>query len=181
MTNTAHTSREYSNGASRSSSASYTHLSLRWLRICAGLICCALFHLTAPAQNLQHSKSSQDSGLRHDSSVDPVSLSLNLQITLGTYKGRGGSTMPVALRYSSKLWRLDFDYSPSPCQSEPGGDHGVPPLCDDNEYTVLNAVYGDPNHDRMTPGWSSTLELPYVISDPEWFTILGEPCEFGKC
>ncbi|MFL6285815.1 MAG: hypothetical protein ACJ74Q_21965 [Pyrinomonadaceae bacterium] len=139
----------------------------------AALLLCVLLPARLAAQNVQHSKSSQDMGLRHDFSIDPVSLSLNIEITLGAYKGRGDSSMPVALRYSSKLWRLDCSGYHPPCQ--PTG------FCDDNAYTTLDAVYGDPNHDRMTPGWSSTLQLPYVSTDPEWFTILGEPCDFDKC
>ncbi len=126
------------------------------------------------AQNVQHSKNSQDLGLRHNFTVDPVSLSLNIQITLGGYNGRGGSTLPVALRYSSKVWRLEYQDFKPPCAPPPG-------LCDDITYTMLNAVYGDPNYDRMSAGWSNTLELPYVISEPEWYVITGEPCDYDKC
>lgn len=136
------------------------------------LLICSLIGSPASAQNVQHSKNSQDLGLRHDFTVDPVSLSLNIQITLAAYKGRGGTTLPVGLRYSSKVWRLDYaDY-------HVGGPVG---LGDDNNYTMLNAVYGDPGQDRMAQGWSSTLQMPYLISTPEWFDSQGNPCAPDKC
>src|SRR3954466_1859763 len=152
--------------------ASYTPLTLYSCRnalALTALLLCVLLPARLAAQNVQHSKNSQDLGLRHDFKIDPVSLSLNIEITFGAYKGRGGSVLPVSLQYSSKLWRLDFD------EFVVGGPVGLP---DDNNYTKLNAVYGDPNHDRMTPGWSSSLELPYLIDDPEWYDPFGMPCDF---
>lgn len=138
------------------------------------VILVAFGFVSVSAQNVQHSKNSEDLGLRHNFTVDPVSLSLNLQITLANYNGRGGSTLPVVMRYSSKVWRLDyFDFKP-PCQPPPGA-------CDDITYTMLNAMYGDPDYERISPGWSSTLELPTVISNSEWFVGTGEPCDYEKC
>jgi len=140
------------------------------LWLLAAIVSCVLPNFTA-AQNIQHSKDTQDLALRHNFTIDPVSLSLNIQITLGEYKGRGASALPISLRYSSKLWRLDYSGYRSP---EYGGG-----LTDDITYTMLSAVYGDPNHDTMTPGWSSSLELPYRIEDPERFRSTGTPCDIS--
>jgi len=136
------------------------------------LIVLALCSVPATAQNVQHSNNSKDLALRHDFSVDPVSLSLNLQLTLGSYSQRGGSPLPVSMRYSSKLWRLDYvDFKP-PCLPDPIG-------CDEITYTMLSAVYGDPVDNFMTEGWSSSLRPPYVMADSEVFNSLGRPCDPG--
>lgn len=140
----------------------------------AALLFCALLPARTFAQNLQHSKASRDLGMRHDFKVDPVSLSMNVQITFGAYKGRGG-TVPVGLRYSSKVWRLDY------VGHVVGGTVEYP---DDNIYTMLTPVYGDPDHDRMPAGWSSTLFPPEVVDElgGEWYDALGNPCSlFESC
>ncbi len=139
------------------------------------LLLCVLLPARLAAQNVQHSKASQDLGMRHNFKVDPVSLSMNIDITFGSYKGRGGTVMPVGLMYSSKVWRLDY------FGHIVGGTVEYP---DDTVYTMLTPVYGDPNHDRMPPGWSSTLFPPEVVGDVggEWYDALGNPCSlFDSC
>jgi hypothetical protein len=71
-------------------------------------ICCTLL-LTSPslAQNIQHPQNAADFKERSDLHVDPATLSMQLQIPLGSYPGRGDADFPITLYYSPKLWRME--------------------------------------------------------------------------
>jgi RHS repeat-associated protein len=62
----------------------------------------------AQAQDIQHTQNKADQSLRSDARVDPSTLGMAIQIPLGSYAGRGGTSLPIAINYSSKLWRIEY-------------------------------------------------------------------------
>lgn len=72
-------------------------------------ICCLLL-LASPslAQNIQNTQNAADFKERSDLHIDPATLSMQLQIPLGSYPGRGGADFPITLYYSPKLWRMNY-------------------------------------------------------------------------
>ncbi len=60
------------------------------------------------AQKVEDTKNTPDSGLRGEMRVDPTTLALGFQLSLGNYPGRAGSSLPVTISYSSKVWRINF-------------------------------------------------------------------------
>jgi len=64
---------------------------------------------SVPAQqNVQYTNKSVDLGLRGDFKVNPSTHGLELQIPLASYPQRGGSSLPAAISYSSKVWRIAY-------------------------------------------------------------------------
>src|SRR5918912_3276899 len=80
----------------------------RAMRMALLLVVCGLICWPTPslAQNVKHTQNNLDQALRSDFRVDPTTLGLGFQLTLSGYPGRGGTSMPVTLSYSSKLWRM---------------------------------------------------------------------------
>src|SRR3712207_1262259 len=80
-------------------------LSLLLLLCAAGL---------ASAQNIQQTSGAADLNLRSNLTVNPSTLALEFQVTLGGYPGRGGLSVTVTLNYSSKVWRVAYEsYTPT--------------------------------------------------------------------
>src|SRR5678810_369213 len=67
-----------------------------------------LLSLSAKAQTPQkpNTDSALDNRMRSDATVDPVSMSLQLSLNLGSYPGRDGLALPITMRYSSRLWGI---------------------------------------------------------------------------
>ena len=67
-----------------------------------------LLSLSANAQTPQkpNTDSSLDNRMRSDATVDPLTLSLQLSINLGSYPGRDGLALPITMNYSSHLWGI---------------------------------------------------------------------------
>src|SRR5882672_10940514 len=70
---------------------------------------------------------------------------MNLQVPLGSYPGRGVS-LPINLNYSSKVWRLGFIRS---IYYTYGGSN-----------SVAEAIYSE----YATAGWTTSLDVPIL----EW-------------
>jgi len=92
----------------------------------------------ASAQNIQDTKNNSNSVVSLSSRVDPTSLGMNFTLQLGSYPGRG-TTVPVALRYSSKVWNLRYVES---------YQYGSPPV----DVSLLSPEY---KH-----GWSTSIDQP---------------------
>ncbi len=58
-------------------------------------------------QDIRYTKGNSDSALRSNFSVDPSTFGMSVNVPLAEYPGRGNA-LPVNLRYSSKLWRINF-------------------------------------------------------------------------
>lgn len=89
--------------------------------------------------NVQNAQNTVDFKMRSDARIDPSSLSLQLQIPLGNYPGRGGAGLPVTLYYSSKLWRIE---------------HKDTTVSNGETDSRFQAKYGD----STAAGWTSSLD-----------------------
>jgi RHS repeat-associated protein len=100
------------------------------------LLFCSLFASNAVAQNIQFTQGSVGSG--QDNTI---------QIPIVAYPGRGGSSLPVTLYYSSRVWRighLNTFYNPTWHKYQ----------------SVSEAIYAE----FSTAGWKTSLDLPVI----EW-------------
>jgi hypothetical protein len=57
----------------------------------------------------QDTNNTVDSGSRSGMRVDPSTLALGFQLSLGNYPGRAGTSLPSNISYSSKVWRIEFE------------------------------------------------------------------------
>lgn len=105
---------------------------------------CALL-TTVTAQNVQHTGNSPDQALRSDARIDPSTFGLGIGIPLGGYPGRGGSSLPINLRYSSKVWRTDYL---STHENQIGFTH-----------TWTRGKFAE----RSAAGWTSSLDVPRIV------------------
>src|ERR1700745_4326969 len=69
----------------------------------------SVFAQTAPP-NIQYTNKTVDLGLRGELRINPSTRALEIQINLGNYAGRAGLNLPVILNYSSKVWRVDYNF-----------------------------------------------------------------------
>jgi RHS repeat-associated protein len=104
-----------------------------------GLLCLAA---AAPArgQNVQFTQGGVGSGLEK-----------TLSIPIASHPGRGEAGMPVALNYSSKVWRLGFIKTV---------DGTVPGLYGFGKRAVAEAIYAE----HSAAGWTTSLDPPRL----EW-------------
>lgn len=99
----------------------------------------------APAQNVQYTSKSGDLGLRSGFKVNPSTHGLELRIPLAEYPGRAGTGIPVALNYSSKVWRMKYaTYYQT---------HGI---------TGYAAIYGE----NSQAGWTFSAGFPVIDTEP---------------
>src|SRR3982751_3154804 len=95
-----------------SNSASTCHHTFSFSGLASAFIlacCCLMLWATSSvAQEINNGPSAADFKQRSDVHVDPSTLSMQLQIPLGSYPGRGGGSFPITLYYSPKLWRMDY-------------------------------------------------------------------------
>ena len=62
------------------------------------------------AQNVQDTKDDKSHRVTLDAQIDPASLGLNFTLQMANYPQRQGS-LPVVMRYSSKVWNIEFESS----------------------------------------------------------------------
>lgn len=60
------------------------------------------------AQSIQYTHNKPDQAMRSAMRVDPATLGLSIEVPIAGYPGRGGTSVPINLSYSSKQWRIDF-------------------------------------------------------------------------
>ncbi len=120
----------------------------RTIRFAFGFLALSTWSAGVAAQNIQDTKNKPDQTLRADARVDPATHGLSLQIPLGTYPGRAGLNLPLAITYSSKLWRLEYDGN--------GDQHNAP-------HTRVRAVFAE----ETVAGWTSSFKAPTIdINSP---------------
>lgn len=88
----------------------------------------------------EDTKNNKDKTSRSNATVNPTSLGLELSIPLGNVPGRAGSSTPIVLNYSSKLWQTDKYRINLPSPAE-----------------YVNAIYGD----QSDSGWTTNLQAIY--------------------
>lgn len=93
------------------------------------------------AQNIKYTKGATDSALRGSLEVDPSTLGLSLQVPLAEYPGRGVS-LPVSLRFSSKLWRISF--------------------LDHFQTTITKTRTEGKFAEGSIAGWTTSLDIPWL-------------------
>ncbi len=63
------------------------------------------------AQSIQYTNNKPDQALRSAMRVDPSTLGLSIDVPIGSYQGRGGTSLPINLSYASKQWRIAYEES----------------------------------------------------------------------
>lgn len=98
-----------------------------------------LLGMSVQAQNIQFTQGSVGSGLDNTMSV-----------SLRIYPGRGGTSLPVNLNYSSRVWKLKYLHTP--------GEWNL------GQYWCGNSVVEAVFAEYSTAGWTSSLDVPVL----EW-------------
>jgi RHS repeat-associated protein len=124
----------------------------------------SVFAQTAPP-NIQYTNKTFDLGLRGELRINPSTRALEIQINLGNYAGRAGLNLPVILNYSSKVWRVDYNfYNPGQFTSS-GNPIG-------NGFTGVVARYAE----HSAAGWTSSLGFPFFDNAPiQYYNYGGGP------
>src|ERR1051326_3449487 len=127
-----------------------------------------LLSLSANAQTPQkpNTDSSLDNRMRSDATVDPLTLSLQLSINLGSYPGRDGLVLPITMNYSSHVWGIHH-VTTDTCG-------GFPPW---TYYQRYRPEYGR----GSMAGWTSPLGMSDSLGtvDLEFYDINGHPVSTG--
>lgn len=126
----------------------------RLLVIGALLTATLLLATSVFAQQKQYTENKSDLALRSEARIDPATLGMSLEIPLGGAPGRAGTSLPISVRYSSKLWRMKYIYL-------------VPGVSGDAK------VWTKPKFsENAWSGWTSSLEPPRIEYTPhqkyEW-------------
>jgi RHS repeat-associated protein len=113
------------------------------------------------AQNVKNSDNKADKNLKSLAKVNRSTLAMEFSLPLINYPGRNGNTLPVAISYSSKLWRIQansvwWDNTPFGAV---------------RYHTETTPMYAE----RSAAGWTSSLRPPHVVDSLELYNQLGEP------
>src|ERR1700741_2759544 len=117
------------------------------------LFMCAVYPLSICGQtpaNIANSSKAADLNLRSNLRVNPSTLAVEFDITLGNYPGRGGLSVPIPFHYPSKVWRVAYRSDVPPVQNAPDGQ-----MLDG--YATVAALYG--------PSWTSSIGAPFILYD----------------
>lgn len=117
------------------------------------LLLCAVYPFTVTGQtpaNIANSSKAADLNLHSNLRVNPATLAVEFDITLGNYPGRGGLSVPITFHYSSKVWRVAYRSYVAPVQNTFDGQ-----MLDG--YTTVAALYG--------PAWTSSIGVPFILYD----------------
>src|ERR1044072_640068 len=127
-----------------------------------------LLSLAGNAQTPQkpNTDSSLDNRMRSGATVDPLTLSLQLSINLGSYPGRDGLVLPITMSYSSHLWGIHHVTT--------DGCGGFPPW---TYYQRYRPEYGR----GSMAGWTSPLGMSDFVGtvDLELYDSNGHPVSTG--
>src|SRR6266404_8542718 len=126
----------------------------RWLGFLCLVLITAFYPLVVQAQNappnVQYTNKAVDLGLRGNLTVNPSTRAVEIQIPLGGYVGRAGFNVPIAISYSSKVHRIQYEaYNPGHyTYSGPIGDG----------YTLVSDRFAE----YSSAGWTSTVGFPVL-------------------
>jgi len=127
-----------------------------------------LLSLSTNAQTPQkpNTDSALDNRMRSGATVDPMSMSLQLSISLGSYPGRDGLALPITMNYSSRLW---------------GIHHVTTEKCGMNPLWVYYQRYRPEYGRGSMAAWTSPLGMSDWTGtvDLETYDINGHPVSTG--
>jgi RHS repeat-associated protein len=106
-----------------------------------------------------------DQNLKSLAHINPSTLALELEIPFANYPGRRGNNVGAALRYSSKLWRMDNEFTYF--TTSPSGFRSY--------ITLLRPIYAE----RSIAGWTSSLDFPMIEEKLDLYNQDGHPFSFG--
>ena len=110
-----------------------------------------LLPLSVWAQAVENTQNKADSALRSGMHVDPSTLSIGFQLSLGSFPGRAGSTLPINVSYSSKVWRMDFeDIGRFPSGSTIDRSRAIPRFAE-----------------HSASGWTTNFDIP-ILEELGW-------------
>lgn len=107
------------------------------------VVCLTVMTDAALGQSIKHTENTVDSSMRGSLQVDPSTLGMTLEIPLGEYPGRNGLSVPIALSYGSKLWRMET------VEGFPGTAA---------YHTQSEARFAE----HSVSGWTSSLDIPEI-------------------
>jgi RHS repeat-associated protein len=107
-----------------------------------------------------------DSNLKSLARINPSTLAMELTLPLMSYPGRSGNSLPFALHYSSKLWRM----------KNKATYYYTTPIGNYRQYvTQLLPTYAE----RSAAGWTSSIAFPVIEEKLEKFDQDGDPFSLG--
>src|SRR3712207_2375287 len=118
---------------------------------------------SSSAQKVEDTKNTPDAGLRGEMRVDPTTLALSFQLSLGNYPGRAGNSLPVTISYSSKVWRINFQ--------------------DITNQAIPRSRAVPKYAEHSASGWTTNMDVP-TLEGLEWqpYDALGTPvCASPSC
>jgi RHS repeat-associated protein len=137
------------------------------LTIFSFLLCVSYSH----AQNVQYPDKKPDQMSKESLQIDPVTGALNIEMPLRVYTGRGGTSIPLSLRYSSKVWRMEYESF----LNNQNCDYG-PSTCSTNSITLTNPRFAP----ESSSGWTVSMQMPRISGDG-LFVANGKDCVIGDC
>ncbi len=128
-------------------------------------VCFCQFMVRAQSSAPQYTNNTPEQVLRGSARINPSTLAMEFSLPFGAYPGRNGSSIPVGLNYSSKIWRMD---------------NGS--FLDPVTHITTRATQGVYS-DHSMGGWSHTLQVPTLdLSMLTWsFSPNGDPSGSDPC
>ena len=114
----------------------------------------------------QETTNKTDQTLCGSGRVNPSTLGMEFNLSLGSYPGRG-INVPISMSYSSKTWRMKW------LGSIDGG------IVSGDCRSLNEAVYSE----NSASGWTTSLGVPYIeyTGKDNLYTTRGFPLDEGLC
>jgi RHS repeat-associated protein len=103
-----------------------------------------------------------DQNLKSISRVNPSTLAMEMSLSLITYPGRNGNSLPVGFSYSSKIWQMDSSVT---------WFYNEPYSGNKKYVTDVYAKYAD----RTSAGWTSMMMPPRLDERLDIYNQYGKP------
>jgi RHS repeat-associated protein len=132
-----------------------------FLRLFLSGLLISFLSICLTAQNVKNSDNKADKNIKSVAKINPSTLAMEFSIPLMSFPGRGGNGLPVAIRYSSKLWRIQANsvwWDNTPYNAV-------------RYHTETTPMYAE----RSAAGWTSSLRPPHMVENLELYNQLGEP------
>ena len=133
------------------------------------IIISALIGLSFLSTVFGQQENNKDQTLRGSGRVNPSTLAMEFDLSLGGYPGRG-INVPISISYSSKVWRMQY--------SE------IVPR--NNNAEGCNSLYYPWFAEDSAAGWTTSLAVPYIeytgketIYNSQGFPVADSSCDFG--
>lgn len=120
------------------------------------LLCLMSLDIFAQGQN---GKDTKDQTLKSSARVNPSTLAMEFSLPLGSYPGRNGMSLPVALSYSSKVWSAD---AVPLISTSPSGVQHLHQSLAEPQYSI---------NEGKSAGWNSSVTPPILDDIPQIWTF----------